>query len=114
MIAYHILYNISHGSNNLFTAVYKPMDVDLNLLALKNAVDNAILQLKAEETGLGFVPRINQTFQHYPFVPQRFFKNNNIMITYGPLYLIVVPLAVFMVVFEELMREKTQNLRRGM
>lgn len=33
---------------------------------------------------------------------------------YGSLYLIVVPLTVFMVVFEELMREKVDNLRRGM
>lgn len=33
---------------------------------------------------------------------------------YGSLYLVVVPLSVFMVVFEELMREKVDNLRRGM
>jgi hypothetical protein len=33
---------------------------------------------------------------------------------YGAFYLILCPLAVFMVIFDELVREKADNLRRGM
>lgn len=33
---------------------------------------------------------------------------------YGAFYLLIVPLAVFTVIFDELMREKVMNLRRGM
>lgn len=47
MIAYYMLYNVSHAPSNMYTAIDKPMEVDLNLLALKNAMDNAVLELKA-------------------------------------------------------------------
>ena len=33
---------------------------------------------------------------------------------YGSFYLILIPLATFIVVFDEMMREKIDNLRRGM
>lgn len=33
---------------------------------------------------------------------------------YGSFYMIMIPLSVFMVIFDELMREKIDNLRRGM
>lgn len=114
MIAYYMLYNMSHSPSNMYTAIDKPMEVDLNLLSLKKAMDNAVLELKADETGLGYVPKINLTYQHYPYVPDRIFRNIDPISMYGSMYLIVVPLSVFMVVFEELMREKVDNLRRGM
>lgn len=41
-------------------------------------------------------------------------RNLNGISMYGSFYLIMIPLAVFMVVFDELMREKIDNLRRGM
>ena len=114
MIAYYMLYNVSHAPSNMYTAIDKPMEIDLNLLGLKKAMDNAVLELKAEETGLGYIPKINLTYQHYPYVPDRIFRNIDPICMYGSLYLVVVPLSVFMVVFEELMREKVDNLRRGM
>ena len=36
------------------------------------------------------------------------------MAMYGAFYLIIVPLAVFMLIFDEMMREKIDFLRRGM
>jgi hypothetical protein len=36
------------------------------------------------------------------------------MAMYGAFYLIIVPLAVFMLIFDEMMREKIDYLRRGM
>lgn len=114
MIAYYMLYNVSHSPSNMYTAIDKPMEIDLNLLGLKKALDNAVLELKAEETNLGYIPKINLTYQHYPYVPDRIFRNIDPICMYGSLYLVVVPLSVFMVIFEELMREKVDNLRRGM
>lgn len=35
MFVYYMLYNVSHAPSNMYTAVDKPMEVDLNLLALK-------------------------------------------------------------------------------
>jgi len=62
MIAYYMLYNYTHAPSNMYTAIDKSMDVDLNMLSLKNALDNSVLELKAEETGLGYIPKINVTF----------------------------------------------------
>lgn len=62
MIAYYLLYNVSHSPSNMYTSIDKPMEIDLNLLGLKTGLDNAVLELKAEETGLGWVPKINQTY----------------------------------------------------
>ena len=42
------------------------------------------------------------------------FDDIDIISMYGAFYLIIVPLAVFIIVFDELMREKIDNLRRGM
>lgn len=109
-----MLYNYTHAPSNMYTAIDKSMDVDLNMLSLKNSLDNSVLELKAEETGLGYIPKINVTFQPYPYVADRIFRNIDPVSMYGSFYLILVPLSVFMVVFEEMMREKIDNLRRGM
>ena len=47
-------------------------------------------------------------------MPDRVFKDLDVVSMYGSFYLIMVPLCVFMVVFDELMREKADHLRLGM
>jgi len=47
-------------------------------------------------------------------VPDRVFKDLDVISMYGAFYLIMVPLCVFMVIFDELMREKSDKLRLGM
>jgi hypothetical protein len=42
------------------------------------------------------------------------FRNLDGIAMYGSFYMIMIPLAVFMVIFDELMREKIDDLRRGM
>lgn len=47
-------------------------------------------------------------------MPDRIFKDLDVVSVYGAFYLIMVPLCTFMIVFDELMREKCDNLRLGM
>ena len=60
------------------------------------------------------IPKIQTKFQSYPYVPDRLFQDIDAMAMYGAFYLIIVPLAVFMLIFDEMMREKIDFLRRGM
>jgi hypothetical protein len=36
----------------------KPMKLDAEILSLKMALDNAVLEKKAKETNLGYIPKI--------------------------------------------------------
>ena len=62
MFAYYMLYNFTLAPSNLFTSWDKPLEIDTKLLSLKTALDNSVLELKAIETGLDFIPRINTSF----------------------------------------------------
>ena len=44
----------------------------------------------------------------------RLFRNLDPVTMFGSFYLIITPLSVFMVIFDEIMREKLDNLRRDM
>jgi hypothetical protein len=114
LILYYILYNMTLAPSNLYTSMDKPMKLDAELLKLKVALDNSVLELKAKETKLGYIPKINIDLQNYPYVQDRMLRNLDGISMYGSFYLIMIPLAVFMVIFDELMREKIDNLRRGM
>ena len=114
LILYYILYNMTLAPSNLYTSMDKPMKLDSELLKLKVALDNSVLELKAKETKLGYIPKINIDLQNYPYVQDRMLRNLDGISMYGSFYLIMIPLAVFMVIFDELMREKIDNLRRGM
>jgi hypothetical protein len=47
-------------------------------------------------------------------VPNRIFADIDAISMYGTFYLIMIPLCLFMVIFDELMREKIDKLRMGM
>jgi hypothetical protein len=59
LLVYYMLYNMTLAPNNLYTSMDKPMKKDNELLALKLGMDNALLELKAKETNLGWIPKIN-------------------------------------------------------
>lgn len=62
MLAYYMLYNFTLAPSNLFTSWDKLLEIDTKLLSLKTALDNSVLELKAIEKGLDFIPRINTSF----------------------------------------------------
>jgi hypothetical protein len=61
-IFYSILYNISLQENAFFKAFSSPYWKDNNLLALKNSIDNSILEIKAKEKGLNYTPSIELSY----------------------------------------------------
>lgn len=114
MWVYFMYYNMTLAPSNIYTSIDKPMSKDMKLLALKLAIDNSILEYKAKQKGLDYIPKIEQQVQAYPYVPDRIFKDLDVVAMYGAFYLIFVPLTAFMIVFDEMMREKSDNLRLGM
>lgn len=90
------------------------MRKDPVLLGLKVNMDNAILELRAREQGLDYTPTIDLDLQDYPRVADRMLQNLDGLTMYGAFYLVMIPLCIFMVLFELLMREKIDNLRLGM
>lgn len=114
MWVYFMYFNMTLAPSNIYTAIDKPMNKDMKLLSLKLAMDNAILEYKAKEKGLDYIPKIEQSIQSFPYVPDRVYKNLDVVSMFGSFYLIMVPLCVFMIIFDEIMREKSDNLRLGM
>ena len=61
MWVYFMYYNMTLAPSNVYTSIDKPMKKDINLLSLKLGIDNALLEYKAKEKGLDYIPKINQT-----------------------------------------------------
>ena len=114
MWTYYIIYNMTLGPSNLYTAIDKPMNKNPQLMAVKLSIDNAILELKAKQAGLDYIPKIEQSLQSFPYIPDRLFKDFDVITMYGSFYVIMVPLCIFMIFFDELIREKCDNLRKGL
>jgi hypothetical protein len=70
--------------------------------------------MKAIEKGLNYTPSIELSYQAYPYVPDRLYLGADPIVNTGAFYLILVPLTVFMIIFEEMSREKAGNLRMGL
>ena len=48
MLAYYILYNMTLAPSNVYTSPDKSLKVDYQMLAIKNSLDNALLETKAK------------------------------------------------------------------
>jgi hypothetical protein len=58
MWVYFMFFNATISPNNMYTSIDKPMKPDPALMALKLGLDNALLQYKANQKGLGWIPKI--------------------------------------------------------
>lgn len=59
MIVYNIIYNYTLAPSNSFNKISEQSKKDRNILSLKLQIDNAILEQKAIQKGLNYIPRIN-------------------------------------------------------
>lgn len=64
LFAYYILHNMTQGPSNMFTSPDKSLQIDTNLLTLKNQIDNALLEYKATKSGMKKeeIPKIKSAF----------------------------------------------------
>ena len=59
MWVYYMVYNITLAPSSVYTSLDKPMHKDESLMSLKLGLDNALLEYKAKEKGLDYIPKIN-------------------------------------------------------
>jgi len=71
MILYYMLYNATLTESNTLTNLANNQKKDPDLLALKVGMDNAVLEFKAKEKGLDYIPRIDLQLSDYPIVTDR-------------------------------------------
>jgi len=71
MILYYMLYNATLTESNTLTNLANNQKKDPDLLALKVGMDNAVLEFKAKEKGLDYIPRIDLQLSDYPVVTDR-------------------------------------------
>jgi hypothetical protein len=116
LFLYFMVYNISLGPNLVYQKPDKSIEqnYDMELVALKLSIDNAFLEHKAKVAGLDFIPKIEQEIQGFPTITNRVFADMDAISLYGTFYLIMVPLSIFMVIYDEMVREKCDKLRIGM
>jgi len=105
---------MSLQDNAFFKSFNHPFSKDNNLLALKVSLDNSVLEMKAKEKGMDTIPEIELAYQAYPHVPDRMFMGADPLGVTGAFYLVLVPLTVFMIIYEEMIREKANSLRMGL
>lgn len=60
------------------------------------------------------MPEIEISYQAYPWVPDRLYQGADPVVSSGAFFLVLVPLTVFMIIFEEITREKASSLRMGL
>ena len=111
-LAYLLLYNFTFASKNILD--YNPPDsVERKALALKLAVDNAIINYQARKKGLPEL-FIEVLIQAFPLPKYRFLKSYDVVSVMGHMYFFIPPMFIFGVLVAEIVKEKELKLRNGL
>ena len=115
MFLYSLLYNITLQDTVFSKGFKRPLPTDTNLMKLKLSIDNGILDMKHREANReGEPPKIKATYQPFPYNPDRILRNADPIQSFGSFYLVMVPLTIFIVMYDEMVREKVLGLRMGL
>lgn len=115
MFLYSMLYNVTLVNSVFLNGFKKPLPKNYQLFKLKTSIDNAILELKHEEFNReGPAPRIEAANQNFPYNPDRIVRGADPIQSFGSFYLVMVPLTIFIVMYDEMVREKVLGLRMGL
>ena len=114
MTTYFMVYNMSLSVPNTFTNWASSMQKDKKLLSLKFGMDNAIMEQKAIETKLGYIPYVWMDLMDFPRTPDRMAAGLDGLTMQGAFYMVMIPLTSFILIFDQLMREKVDRIRLGM
>lgn len=112
MHAYTIVYNITSFISDFLSASQLPISKDPVLAKLKQDVDNGFLKYYAHKRNMLFTPKLNMTLSSYPTTVNRFFKGADIVAHSGAFYFYFPPMIVFIVILQEIIREKELKLRK--
>lgn len=108
------MYSILMNNTNLpllfLTNVANPMPMDLPTLAVKLALDNAIIGYHTGAT----TPTIELELQSFPMITSRYYAGYDVVSVEGAFWYFIPPMVTFVVVLEELVREKEHRLRQGL
>ena len=110
--AYLLMYNYTIIPIDIFDPnlleIIKP-----NVLAVKLAIDNAIINYYGSKKGYKEII-IELITQSFPVPLIRFIKGIDVVSINGPLYFFIPPMLIFGLLMSEIVREKEQKLRNGL
>ena len=109
---YSIIYNYTSVSRNLFDTS-QPDPLEHNVLTVKLAMDNAILNYQAKKKGFQEI-LIELIIQSFPQPVNRFIKGFDPVAVNGPLYFFIPPMLIFGLLVSEIVKEKELRLRNGL
>ena len=110
--SYFIYINKTDSFQTIFAAPSVPLPVDNKVAAIKNLIDNGILDHKLGKTLAN--PRMSYSYTQFPVVPNRFVQGFDIITQTGAFYYMITPLFAFLFIQNEIVREKEFKLRQGL
>jgi len=112
---YSFMYNVTMPASAFLKGFKKPLPDYFPLFRLEKFIKNGILRLKHEEKGLeGDPARIGVNLHDFPYNPDRIVRKADPIQAFGSFYLVMIPLAIFIVMYDEMVREKVIGLRMGL
>ena len=88
-----------------------PAEKDSKILKLKVSIDNGMLNYFSKEAGLKERPEIEIRESSFPLIEDRLFHNIDV-IAGGSFYFFCSPMATFVIILMEVVREKELHLRK--
>ena len=87
---------------------------DINLLRIKQDIDNGIIDYVGRSKGMNDVPKITTSASHYPLPIDRFVQDFSITAFLGPYWFNLPCVVTFLVIIILMIDEKEQKLRKGL
>jgi hypothetical protein len=116
MMFYTLWYNKSLVPDCLFRPSFIPCPKDDGMLFLQNSVDNGILKYLHSKRADSETraPSIKNSYSNFPGPVDRIYKNMDVMNIFGSYYFILGPILTFMLLLQEIAKEKENRLRQGL
>jgi hypothetical protein len=116
MMFYTIWYNKSLVPDCLFRPSFIPCPKDEKMLFLQNSVDNGILKYLHSKRADSETraPSIKNSYSNFPGPVDRIYKNMDVMNIFGSYYFVLGPILTFMLLLQEVAKEKENRLRQGL
>ena len=108
---YSIVYNFTKSP--FVSDRNAPDPLDKTVIALKVAVDNALLAYHSHRKGIE-KPVIEVEVQRFPTVSNRIIEGVDVVSSSGPLYFFIPPMFIFSMLVSEIVKEKENKLRHGL